>query len=112
MNGDYEPSPEEILFTVKTPLGFSVRTTTDYWNLISTVKHPEMSDQLENVRRTLSDPDEVRASKGSSQVYLFYRKDGEKRWVCAVTKRLTTQGFLVTAYRTSAIKKGKVLWQK
>jgi hypothetical protein len=102
----------DILFEAETPLGFSVRTTAGYWALITTVKHPVMRDKLEVVRQTLSDPDEIRVSKSDAQVYLFYREDGEKRWVCAVTKRLDSVGFLITAYRTSAIKGGEILWQK
>jgi hypothetical protein len=102
----------EILFEIVTPLGFSIRTTTSYWELITTVKHPIMRGKLEDVCQTLANPDEVRLSKSDNQVYLFYREDGAKRWVCAVTKRVDEVGFLITAYRTSAIKEGEVLWQK
>jgi len=65
-----------------------------------------------DVQATLTDPDEVRLSKSDAQVYLFYRADGEKRWVCAVSKRLNGEGFLITAYRTGAIKEGMVIWHK
>ena len=102
----------DVLFEAETPLGFTVRTTARYWELITTVKHPVMQGKLEAVRQTLLNPDEVRQSKSDEHVYLFYREDGTKRWVCAITKRLDTIGFLVTAYRTSAIKEGTVLWQK
>jgi hypothetical protein len=102
----------EILFEAETPLGFRVRTTASYWELITTVKHPIMRDRLEDVRQTLVNPDEIHLSKSDTQVYLFYREDGAKRWVCAVTKRVDETGFLITAYRTSAIKEGEVLWQK
>jgi hypothetical protein len=56
--------------------------------------------------------DEIRLSKADSQVYWFYRDDGAKRWVCAVAKRSNGEGSLITAYRTSAIKEGALLWQK
>lgn len=102
----------ELLFEIETPVGFRVRTTVSYWELITTLKHPVMRDKLEAVRQTLATPDEVRLSKSDTQVYLFYRNDGQKRWVCAVTRRLEDTGFLVTAYRTSAIKEGELLWQK
>ena len=102
----------ELLFSVETPLGFQVRTTVSYWELIATVKHPIMRDKLEEVRQTLANPDEIRLSKSDEQVYLFYRRDGQKCWVCAVTRRLDADGFLITAYRTSAIKEGDLLWPK
>ncbi|MCA9963203.1 MAG: hypothetical protein KC423_03125 [Anaerolineales bacterium] len=103
---------DDIIFEVETPLGFSVRTTADYWHTITTVKHPTIRGREETIIATLSDPDEVRLSKNDTQVYLFYRSDGEKRWVCAVARRLNEAGFLITAYRTSNIKEGNQIWLK
>ncbi|MGC8712433.1 MAG: DUF4258 domain-containing protein [Leptodesmis sp.] len=105
-------SNSEILFEVATPLDFSVRTTTEYWQFIVTIKHPVMLNRLADVQNTLSNLDKIRLSKTDSQVYLFYRDDGTKRWVCAVARRLNGEGFLITAYRTSAIKEGELIWQK
>jgi hypothetical protein len=62
--------------------------------------------------RGLSHPNEVRQSKSDAQVYLFYRSDGERRLVRAVTKRLNGNGFLITAYRTGNIKEGTRIWPK
>jgi len=107
-----EPSELNILFEVETPLDFRVRTTVEYWELITTVKHPIMRGRKEDVQRTLRDPDEVRQSKSDPQVLLFYRADGTKRWVCAITRQLDKEGFLITAYRTGAIKEGTVIWRK
>ena len=109
---DETPPDLDILFEVKTPLSFSVRTTRAHWQLIVTVKHPVMQNYLEAIQETLENPDEVRLSKTDPQVYLFYGNNGSRRWVCAVTKRLEDSGFLITAYRTSAIKEGDLIWQK
>jgi len=109
-NGDR--STEEILFLVDTPIGFQVQTTSSYWELITTIKHPVMEGKLEDVKETLTDPDAIHLSKSDCQVYLFYRSDGDRRWVCAVTKRLNGNGFLITAYRTSAIKGGEKIWPR
>ena len=103
---------DDLLFELVTPLGFSVRTTVRYWNLIVTVKHPVMRDRLEDVKMTLSNSDEIRQSRSDPAVCLFYRDDGDRRWLCAVTRRLNGDGFLITAYRTSALKEGVALWQK
>lgn len=32
-----------VLFEIETPLGFRVRVTRAYWELITTVKHPVMA---------------------------------------------------------------------
>lgn len=71
-----------------------------------------MRDRLEDVQQTLLNPDQIRLSKTDDQVYLFYKEDGIKRWVCAVSRRLDDSGFLITAYRTSAIKEGELVWKK
>ena len=34
---------DDLLFEVRTPLGFSVRVTAARWNLIVTAKHPVMT---------------------------------------------------------------------
>jgi hypothetical protein len=107
-----EAFDESIFFEVATPLGFQVRTTVSYWELITTVKHPVMRGREADVQAALMNPDEVRLSKSDEQVYLFYRSDGEMRWVCAVSRRLDEQGFLITAYRTAAIKEGTVIWHR
>lgn len=101
---------QDILFEVETPLGFRVRTTVRHWKLITTVKHPALQGREADVQATLCEPDEIRLSKSDPQIYLFYRADGEKRWVCTITKRLNGDGFIVTAYRTSNIKEGEHLW--
>ena len=105
-------SEAELLFEVVTPLGFRVRVTRGYWDLITTVKHPIMKGREADVRATLADPDEIRQSRSDPNVYLFYKAEGERsgRWVCAVSTRLIDEGFLITAYPTDAIKEGVRIW--
>ena len=69
---------KDILFEVRTPLGFHVRVTKSYWELIVTIKHPVMARREENVRATLEQPDEIRQSKSDKDVYLFYKAEREK----------------------------------
>lgn len=100
-----------MLFEVWTTLGFQVRVTHSYWGLITTVKHPIMAGRDAEVRETLERPDEIRQSRRDPTVYLFYQARG-KRWVCAVVKRVNTDGFLITAYPTDAIKEGARVWPR
>ena len=102
----------DLLFDVLTPLGFRVRVTRTYWELIITVKHPVMAEREGDVQETLSNPDEVRQSKGDPNVYLFYKPERIGRWVCAVAKRPDGDGYLITAYPTDAIKEGVRIWHK
>ena len=101
---------EEILFVVATPLGFSVRVTRRYWQLITTVKHPAMAGHEAEVQATLANPEEIRRSRSDENVLLFYRTQHAGRWVCAVTRRQDNTGFLITAYPIDAIKEGTHLW--
>ncbi len=102
----------DLLFDVLTPLGFRVRVTRAYWELIITVKHPIMAGRENDVKDTLQNPSEIRQSKSDLTVFLFYRPERIGRWVCAVAKRLEDDGFLITAYPTDAIKEGELVWPK
>lgn len=102
----------DTLFEVPTPLGFSVRVTHDYWELIVAVKHPAMRTRQSEVQSVLRAPDEVRRSRSDPTVLLFYRAEGPGRWLCAVAKRLNAEGFLITTYPTDAIKEGDRIWSK
>ena len=103
---------ETILFEVPTPLGFRVRVTRSYWDLITTIKHPVMAGQESIVKNTLQTPAQIRVSRSDASVYLFYRQERAGRWICAVARRLNGEGFLITAYPTEAIKEGVRVWPK
>jgi len=103
---------KDLFFEVMTPLGFRVRVTHAYWELIVTIKHPVMAGREEDVKKTLEQPDEICQSKSDQNVYLFYKAEREKRWTCAVSKQTGEEGFLITAYPTDAIKEGVSVWHK
>lgn len=103
---------KDILFEAVTPLGFQVRVTKAYWELIVSIKHPVMAGREEDVKDALENPDEIRRSKSDENVYLFYKAEQEKRWICAVSKQTDDTGFLITTYPTDAIKEGTQVWHK
>ncbi len=104
-------SPQEsALFPVFTPLGFSVRTTADYWALIET-KHPKLRGRLTDVAQVLRSPEEIRRSQYDPAIYLFYHTE-QRRYLCVVVKRVNGEGFLITAYPCDKIKEGDVIWPK
>jgi hypothetical protein len=71
-----------------------------------------MAGREQQVRAALEKPDEVRQSRGDPAVFLFYRAEHAKRWMCAVARRNDDDGFLITAYPTDAIKEGMPVWPK
>jgi hypothetical protein len=107
-----DESQRDVLFDVMTPLGFRVRVTREYWDLIVAVKHPAMKGREGDVQETLEEPTQIRQSKSDAKVLLFYKPERIGRWVCAVTKRLDGEGFLITTYPTDAIKEGVRVWPR
>jgi len=106
------PSSDEFLFEVLTPIGFRVHVTRARWELIATVKHPAMAGREDDAKETLQHPIEIRQSRSDLSVYLFYKPERIGRWVCAVVRQLNSDGFLITAYPTDAIKEGGLIWPR
>ena len=103
-------APDDALFEIETPLGFRIRVTRSRWDLISTVKHPAMAGRELAVKAALENPDEIRQSRTDPRVWLFYKAERSRRWVCAVAKQEEETGFLITAYPTDSIKEGVKVW--
>ena len=100
-----------IYFEVETPLKRRIRITKEYWELIITFKHPNMRGRENEVIETLKDPDFIRRGKKDKDVYLYYRKSGN-RFVCVVCKHLNGEGFIITTYITDRVKEGEEIWRR
>lgn len=100
---------KENLFKVNTPIGLSIRTTQNYWNLIQ-IKHPEVIGKLALIKNTLKMPDLITKSKFDKTVLLSYKKLNGY-WLCVVTKTSVLDGFMITAYITDKIKEGEKVWE-
>jgi len=98
------------LYEVTCVLGKKLRTTKRYFEFITQVKHPELRGKLNEVLETLIEANEVRRNTEHPEIYLYYRKIN-RHWICAVTRHLDGDGFLVTAYITGKSKrKGEQIW--
>ncbi len=78
--------------------------------------HPEMKGQLGKIRETLLFPDYVVESKIDNQVELFYKyyksTPVRSKYLCITVKCKVSDSFILTAYFTDTIKKGKLLWER
>jgi hypothetical protein len=101
----------QLVIDVITPLGFQAICSADYWERITTIKHPPMRGQQNEVAKTLSDPDEIRQSVADPDVLLFHRRVS-RRWICAVVRRQESMGYLITAYPADKVKRGELVWKK
>ncbi|MBI3307828.1 MAG: hypothetical protein HYZ79_00470 [Candidatus Melainabacteria bacterium] len=98
----------KLLLKIFTPIGITIRTSSDYWVLIQK-KHPEITNKLELIKSTLKMPDLITKSKADKSVLLFYRKINGY-WLCVVAKYQETEGFIITSYITDKIKEGVKIW--
>jgi len=100
----------EIYFSVKTPLSIEVRTTVQYWEYLTTFKHPVMKNKEDIVKFVLQMPDEIRQSSTDREIFLYY-KQSDKLY-CVVVKHTGKEGFLITAYPVDKVKEGEIVWTK
>lgn len=98
----------DLLFTVPTPLGFSIRTTTQYWALIQR-KHPEVVGMETEVQNRLRHPEQVRRSRQDRDVYLFYTHMPPAYSLVVVVKRLDGEGFIATSSLSDKVKEGEMI---
>jgi hypothetical protein len=104
-----DSSKPDSKFEVMTPVGFVVRTSQKYWQKLL-VKHPDLQQYEEILPSILKAPDCIYRSKSDDHIFLLYKTIKLKRWLVIVVKRLNGDGFIVTCYQTSAIKKGILEW--
>lgn len=103
----------DLLFEVKDVFGRTVRTTKSYWEKIKKIKHRELHYGINEVKKTLADPDEVRRSVTDETILIYAKKVGKYDILVIAVKVLNGEGFVVTVYQTKEYKqKGEVVWQK
>lgn len=74
-------------------------------------KHPIMKGKENLVQEALANPVQVKSSQKDPNVLLYYRAF-EDKYICAVVKHENGSGFIITAYVTDKIKKGRLVWEK
>jgi hypothetical protein len=99
-----------LLFSVSTPLGYRVVLSRDRWRGIIRYKHPALAGSQQAVRECLETPSLVRESVKDPGVHLYYAPSGQEHLCVVVAPADADERFVVTAYYTKNIKKGKELW--
>ena len=94
--------------------GKRIRLTDE--RLAHILEHPEMRDMEPRIAETLAQPEKVVESLSDAQARLYYRfylgtRIGNKH-LCVVVKEVDADPFVVTAYLTDTVKKGRVLWPR
>ncbi len=99
------------IFTVQTPLGYRVFLDRDRWRQIVRNKHPALAGREKDVRVCLETPTLVRESAKEAEVHLYYALAGDVHLCVVAAPAGDEERFVVTAYFTRNIKKGKELWR-
>ena|SRR3989338_6496733 len=98
-------------FEVVSKLGKKISVSEERWFMISNYKHPIIKGKEKEVREALSNPDEIRKSKTDPRIFLYHKFYGREA-ISAVVKHLNGKGFIITAYTTTSIKEGEIIWKK
>lgn len=103
---------ENLLFAVDDVFGKKIRITKRYWEQIKSDKHRELGFGYTDAVDTLKNPEEVRLSIKDEYIRLFFKRYGNTTLI-VVVKYLNGDGFVVTVYQTSKVKrKGEIVWSK
>jgi hypothetical protein len=70
--------------------------------------HPEI--RIDELRRALGDPDEVRRSTHRNTTVLYYRIKAARRYTCVVVKVCSDGNFIASAMTTTKPKTGEVIY--
>ena len=94
--------------------GRQIRLTEERWQHILT--HPEMDGQQNRLQEVLSSPEVVIATQKDASVHAYHRwyerTPVTQKHAVVVVKLLENDAFVLTAYFTSRVRKGNVIWQR
>lgn len=93
--------------------GVQVRLTDE--RLAHILEHPEMHEMATAIQEALLHPEFVVQSKSDETANLYYRYYSKTmvggKYLCVIVKIHESDAFVLTAYLTDKVKKGKVLWK-
>ncbi|MEX0920037.1 MAG: hypothetical protein WDZ69_00455 [Candidatus Pacearchaeota archaeon] len=93
------------VFEVRDGTRRRIRLTRERWRHI-TVKHPFMTNYLNNVEDTIKSPDKIvpREKGDISDYYKHYKhREGNLKFLKVVVKYLNSEGFIITSYFVKGI---------
>jgi len=91
-----------------------IRLTQAQW-LHMAFFHPEVEAERARIRKTLENPEIVveGATRNTQICYRFFKRTPvTSKYLAVVIKVLNQEGFIITAYFTERVRRGKVLWKK
>jgi hypothetical protein len=103
---------KRIIVSEVTPLGDHVTLSRDRWREIIRYKHPALAGHENDIRDCLRDPDVIRSSMKDPDTHLCYRTAGNAYLCVVIGGEDNLRRFVITAYFTRGLKKGRELWTR
>ncbi|MDX2139091.1 MAG: hypothetical protein SF123_13460 [Chloroflexota bacterium] len=79
------------------------------------LEHPEMDDQLDRIRETVANPDVIVATTVDESVHVYHRLYEQtpvtRKYMLVAVKLLAEDAFVLTAFYSSRLKKGTIIWR-
>lgn len=80
------------------------------------LKRPEMIDQDNKIKETLSAPELLKRSVSEEKVVIYYKyyikTPVTHKYLAVIVMISEKQNFIISAYFTDRIKKGEIVWKK
>ncbi|MFH1917503.1 MAG: PBECR2 nuclease fold domain-containing protein [Nanoarchaeota archaeon] len=95
----------DYVFEINDKSGRRIHLSKERWSHI-TIKHKDMSDKLEDIKKTLINPILIVAHRYDDAMrnyFLYYRLEGD--YLLVSVKYLNGEGFVATAFMTERINK-------
>lgn len=93
--------------------GVLIRLTDE--RLAHILEHPEMHELTGAIQEALLYPEFVVQSKSDETTHLYYRYYSKTmvggKYLCVIVKVRENDAFVITAYLTDKVKKGKIVWE-
>jgi len=95
----------EIVFVIGDKQGKKVHLSKERYKHI--LKHPNMYNQIENIKETLQNPTTIRYYEEDKNVKYYYKefkqRDAIERYLLVSVKYLNGEGFVITSFFTNKI---------
>lgn len=95
----------EVVFVIKDKTGRKIHLSKERWKHI--LKHPNMHDQLENIKEILQNPATIRYYEENENTRYYYKefknRDSSERYLLVSVKYLNGNGFIITSFFTNKI---------
>lgn len=90
--------------------GVQIRLTEERWVHI-VENHDDLAGHYDEVLRTVEDPECI--ARGYGGALIAMRAVGRRRYLAVIYKEVSrVDGFIVTAYFTSRLPKGTIIWPR